>query len=373
MRPVEVLALVSVLILEAGFYPAIARAEGEPGTTLRVMTFNVWHGLRSGESRKRFPGEESERMEERLAWQIEEIRRLDPDVLLFQEVNPNQRQARRYAEALGYDEIHKVTSCGLHLGALFKIPKNVNEGLAILAKPEFGLRRVGKKRLSGNAMCTASWGFQTKESRYGLFGRIIVDGRHVLVATTHLSSPAFVLPDFDQQLEALVTAGVLTQEQHDEIQAVRETKSRRNLDEAEKMLREITRRASRLNGSDAVPIIFGGDFNAEPETSSVEAVLAAGYEQAGTGRDLHTWDPITNHENYRIGTRRHDPLPTFDRPEVEELLEHRATTPRQIDHLFVRNDFEIVSAEMVMNRDKDGLYPSDHFGIMATLTLPPTE
>lgn len=339
------------------------------------MTFNVWHGLRSGESRKRFPGEDSERMEERFAWQIEEIQRLDPDVLLLQEVNPNQRQARRYAEALGYDEIHKVTSCGLHLGGIYKIPKNVNEGLAILARPELELRRIGKKRLSGNAMCTATWGFQTKESRFGLFGEITVDGRQVLVATTHLSSPAFVLPDFDRELASLVADGTLTQEQHDEIQSIREAKSRRNLSEAKRMLSEISRRASRLGsaGSDSVPIIFGGDFNAEPETSSVEAVLAAGYELVGTGPDFHTWDPITNHENYGIGTRRHDPLPTFDRPEVQELLAHRATTPRQIDHLFVNSGFEVVSVEMVMNRERGGILPSDHFGILATLELTAAE
>ena len=106
----------------------------EAETKLEVLTFNVWHGRRSGESRRRFPGEEVGRAERRFERQIEEIRRIDPDVLLLQEVNPNQRQARRYARALGYDEIHKVTSCGIHLGKLYKLPRNVNEGLAILAR-----------------------------------------------------------------------------------------------------------------------------------------------------------------------------------------------------------------------------------------------
>ena len=31
---------------------------------------------------------------------------------------------------------------------------------------------------------------------------------------------------------------------------------------------------------------------------------------------------------------------------------------------------KILSAEMVMNEAKDGIYPSDHFGIQATLSLP---
>ena len=117
-------------------------------------------------------------------------------------INPNRGAT---PQALGYDEIHKVTSCGLHLGGIYKIPKNVNDGIAILAKPELGLRRVGKKRLSGNAKCSATWGIQTKESRYALFGEITVAGQKVLVTTTHLASPAFTPADFDDQLEKMVT------------------------------------------------------------------------------------------------------------------------------------------------------------------------
>jgi endonuclease/exonuclease/phosphatase family metal-dependent hydrolase len=348
-----------------------AAAQGGSETNLKVMTYNVWHGLRSGESNKRFPGEDPQRAAERFDRQIEEIKKLDPDVLLFQEVNPNQKQARKYAAALGYDEIHKVTSCGLHLGAIYKIPKNVNDGIAILAKPEYNLKRVGKKRLSGNATCTASWGFQTKESRYGLFGEITVDGRKILVATTHLSSPVFVLPDFDQQLEGLVADGTLTQEQHDEIQTARESKSQRNVNETKGMLAQMATRSARMGGNDgSAPIIFGGDFNAEPKTPGIRAVYAAGFEETGTGDDFHTWDPVTNEANYSIGTRRHDPLPTFDKPEVEELLAYRSTVPRQIDHLFVKGGLETTSAEMVLTEEYDGHHLSDHFAIMATIELP---
>ena len=368
-------ATVALIVINLGvlsFAPeSSAQSQSDSGTVLRVMTYNVWHGLRSGESRKRFPGEDAKRAQKRFDLQIAEIQRLDPDILLFQEVNPNQRQARRYAEALGYDEIHKVTSCGLHLGAIYKIPKNVNDGIAILAKPELGLRRVGKPRLSGNAMCTASWGFQTKESRYGLLGEITVDGQRVVVTTTHLASPAFVLPDFDEQLQKLVDDGTLTEEQHDEIQATRSAKSKRNVDETQALLRHIDRRSERLGGNGkTVPIIFGGDFNAEPGSPGIRAVDAAGFEEVGTGPEFHTWDPVTNHDNYGIGTRRHDPLPTFGKPEVEELLAHRSTTPRQIDHLFVKGGIEIDSVEMVMDEERDGMYLSDHFAILATLRLP---
>jgi len=359
----QICLLLTALLLA----PMAISAQDASGQTLEAITFNVWHGLRSGESNKRFPGEDEDRKERRLAWQIEELKRLDPDLLFFQEVNPNQPLAGWYAKQLGYDEIHKVTSCGLHLGGIYKIPKNMNEGIAILAKPELGLRRVGKKRLSGNATCSATWGFQTKESRYALFGEITVNGEKVLVTTAHLFSAPFVLPSFDEDLEQLVEQGVLEPAQQAEILAAREQKVQRATGEAKLLVQEIEKRRSRL-GSD-VPVILGGDFNAEPTTPGIAAIKAAGFVEAGTGPDFHTWDPVTNEVNYGIGTRRHDPLPTFDKPEVQELLAHRSTTPRQIDHIFVSPDFKVVAAEMVLNRDKDGMYPSDHFGILAVLQL----
>ena len=73
---------------------------GETPVRLRVMTFNVWHGLRAGESNTKFPGEDEERKKKRFAWQVHLIQELDPDILLFQEVNPNQPQARASAPVI---------------------------------------------------------------------------------------------------------------------------------------------------------------------------------------------------------------------------------------------------------------------------------
>ena len=48
--------LLGLLLAGAGA-PAEA-ADIESGDTLKVLTYNVWHGLRSGESNTRFPGED---------------------------------------------------------------------------------------------------------------------------------------------------------------------------------------------------------------------------------------------------------------------------------------------------------------------------
>jgi endonuclease/exonuclease/phosphatase family metal-dependent hydrolase len=361
--------LVLGLLLAGAGSPVVA-AEAETGDTLKVLTYNVWHGLRSGESNKRFPGEDPADKEGRVAAQIREIEQLDPDLIFFQEVNPNQPEARKYAEALGYDEIHKVTSCGLHLGGLYKIPRNMNEGIAILARPELGLRRVGKKRLSGNAKCTATYGFQTKESRYALFGEITVAGRSLFVATTHLSAPPFVLSGFEENLEGLVKDGTLEAAQRDEILAQLERKRQRNLAEAEGLLAQIEKRLSdRSNPGRVRPVIFGGDFNSAPGTPGIEAIGAAGFRSVTAGSELPTWNPVKNEANYEIGTKRAEPLPTFDLPQIEEMLAVRSTTARQIDHIFVTDDFDVESVEMVLDREVNGRYLSDHFAVLAVLRI----
>jgi endonuclease/exonuclease/phosphatase family metal-dependent hydrolase len=64
-------------------------------------------------------------------------------------------------------------------------------------------------------------------------------------------------------------------------------------------------------------------------------------------------------------------VPTFDLTQIEELLAPRHTTARQIDFLFASDGLVPVSAEMILNRETDGILPSDHFGILVTLRLDP--
>jgi endonuclease/exonuclease/phosphatase family metal-dependent hydrolase len=333
------------------------------------MTFNVWHGLRGEGKKTRLAGEDPARKAQRFEWQIELIREVDPDVLLLQEVNPNARETRRYAETLGYDRISKVTSCGIHVPPI-KIPTNMNDGLAILARPELGLRRVGKKRLSGNAKCSASFGFQTNESRYVLLGEIVVDGRSVLLVTTHLSSPPFVLSDFESNLDRLVAEGVLAADQRDEIVATLERKRTRNFSEVEKVLTQIDKRLGNSAWAGRRErVILGGDFNTEPKTPSIARLEEAGFVNLTSRSELPTWDPIKNHVNQGIGGRTRPPLPTFEIAEVEALLEPRDTTPRQIDFIFLSGSLDAVSTEMAMNRDREGLFPSDHFALLSVVRL----
>lgn len=346
--------------------PGGGRARARAGHDLSVITYNVWHGLRSSGSRWRLPGEDPARTERRFALQLEELRKLQPDVLLLQEVNPNQRRARRYARALGYDEIHKVTNCGIHLGPL-EIPRNMNEGLAILARPELGLVRVGSKRLSGNAHCSATWGFQTRESRYLLMGQIAVGGRRLLLVTTHLSSPPSVVPELEERLEELVAAGTIDESQRGEIVQRLAADRARQLGEVRRLLDEIE---STVTERHCDGVVLAGDFNARSGSVSLEPILRAGFLAAVSDGELATWDPLRNAENHAIGRPRRAPLPDFGSAELAELLERGRQVGRQIDHLFVEGGIRVASASLVMEGTA-ALRPSDHFGLLAELDLTP--
>jgi len=333
-----------------------------PGLALKVLTYNVWHGRRT-EGKRKFPGEDRERYERRFAWQVEQIRSLDPDVILFQEVNPNKRESRKYAEALGYTEIHKVTNCGIHFPPI-KIPTNMNEGLTILGKSDLALKRVGKKKLSGPGNCTAKFGFQTKESRFVLFGEVTVGGRRVLLATTHLHNAPFVLPDFENQVAALVSGGTLTADQQEEILVKLRRRRSRQLEEIHTLLGALDE-LRRERGYELV--VFGGDLNSVPDSKVIDVIKRSGLRSAtaaGNPDDFHTFDPIGNAENIGIGSKSKQPLPTYELPEMEALLKPRRRISRQIDHLFSSQGLAATGSLMVLDEHRDGLLGSDHYGVL---------
>ncbi|HXV76177.1 MAG TPA: endonuclease/exonuclease/phosphatase family protein [Candidatus Polarisedimenticolaceae bacterium] len=347
---------------------ASTRAAPREPTEIRVLTFNAWHGLR-GAPRLRLDGEDPRRKARRFDWQIEQIRRLDPDLLLLQEVNKNARETRRYADALAYDHINKVTNCGIHLPPV-KIPTNFNDGLAILARPGLGLRRVGHKRLSGDAICGESIGFQTRESRFVLFGEIRLGSRTVLVATTHLSAPPPLADPFFARLDRLVAQGRVAHEQRETIARRVDRARRRNLAEVETIVRALDgyRRPKETAGRYR-HLVVGGDFNAEPDTAAIATLERAGLRDVSSDRGLLTWDPRRNRENQSIGRRRSPPVPTFGNPAIEALVGDGTGRPRQIDYIFVSSEFTAVSVELALERPLDGLYASDHFGVFSVLRL----
>ena len=171
-------------------------------------------------------------------------------------------------------------------------------------------------------------------------------------------------------MAGLIADAVLKEEQHDEIVDKLERKRARNLSETRKLLTQIQKYRKKLSKDGwPIPVILGGDFNTEPDTAAIAAVVDSGLQIVAGGPDYLTWDPVKNHENQEIGSRRGWPVPTFDLEEVQQLLAPRRTTARQIDFLFVSEQGAVVSSKMAMDQDRHGLFPSDHFAIFAVIDL----
>lgn len=94
--------------------------------------------------------------------------------------------------------------------------------------------------------------------------------------------------------------------------------------------------------ADGVPTIVMGDFNAPLDEPALTGFAGARYVSAlPAGAAETTLNPARGHAN-----------------------------PRVIDHIFVeRAAFDIADARIIGDRPTGDEYPSDHFGVVATLLV----
>ncbi|MDP2915450.1 MAG: BamA/TamA family outer membrane protein [Candidatus Aminicenantes bacterium] len=141
---------------------------------LRLLTINAWSGLDYEGFFKFGEYEPAERRERRFAALVEQIQKLDPDVVFVQEANFAGRYARRLAKSLGFTEIHQVVNGGIKFGPV-GLPGNFKEGMAILARPSLDLRRHDVWKLSGPfGLYGDVLTFHFGEAVFSLVGRIMV-------------------------------------------------------------------------------------------------------------------------------------------------------------------------------------------------------
>lgn len=102
-----------------------------------------------------------------------------------------------------------------------------------------------------------------------------------------------------------------------------------------------------LGGS---PVILAGDFDAEPDSASLRYLTGdAGYPRA--------WDAV----HYCKPCVTLDPANPLH---AEQLPDWPFT---QIDHVLVRGEVTVVACERVHDSPRDGVWASDHYGLVADL------
>jgi endonuclease/exonuclease/phosphatase family metal-dependent hydrolase len=272
---------------------------------LRVLTFNVWN--EEGDPR-------------RTELINREVRRLDPDLIAFQEVvrAPEHDQLDRLLTGMDHHRTHQA------------------DAMAV-APP-------GEERYGGSAVATR-WPHRVLEV-LDLRLSDAADGPWctlaVLVPVPGLGELLFIGTTLAWRLDA---------------EAARE------------------RQVVALGDLDArhrteLPTIIGGDFNAGPEATSIRYL--SGLQSIG-GRSVHY------HDAWAVAGDGPGHTWTIDNPNAHSVIDQIIGQPehrRRIDYVFVGSwhahphaHCHIRAATLAFDQPADGLWASDHFGVVADLEI----
>lgn len=348
---------------------------------MRFLTFNLWHGL-SPSSLVAFEAlEPAERRRLREELQVQVLREINADFSFFQEVNPVAHRAPALSQALDASAAFQPDLVGLKLFGL-GLPLNLNSGLLILAQKRWGLKWIEAVSLSRPGPSRVrSWGsWQLKEERFALFAETMIPrwGR-VLLVDTHLHHGLELTADFLQEIERLGEELQLSASIISELKTRLARGNQRRAQELATLLRALERHQKRYEA-----VILAGDFNASPVSDLSQMLRDMGFRDAWSevhGEDPgFTFDHNRNPANHLLQSRFPLTLVVEDlsfsasiKDSLLRLARTQENRPRRIDYLWFRAPdlgLKVKRAELVGFPNKEGLAPSDHFGVVTEIDLP---
>jgi len=272
---------------------------------LRVLTFNVWN--EEGDPR-------------RTTLINDELRRLDPDLIAFQEVvqTPGRNQLD---ELLAGMQLHRTHQAQVTATTM-----------------------PGSERYGGNAVATR-WPHRVVEA----LDLRLSDAADVPWCTLAVS---VVLPDEGELLFIVTTTAWRL-----EAESARE---RQVLALSDLDARHRT----------ALPTIIAGDFNAMPDAASIRYL--SGLQSLG-GRSVHY------HDAWAVAGQGPGHTWTFDNPNAKAVIGQivrQADHRRRVDYVFVgswhahpKAHARIRAATLAFDQPVGGVWASDHFGVVVDLDV----
>jgi endonuclease/exonuclease/phosphatase family metal-dependent hydrolase len=119
-----------------------------------------------------------------------------------------------------------------------------------------------------------------------------------------------------------------------------------------------------------LPTIIGGDLNAEPDASSIRYL---------TGRQSLAGRSTLYHDTWAVAGDGPGWTWSVDNPNAREVIDQIVGQPnhrRRIDYVLVGSwhahpgaHCRVTSAELAFDRPVDGVWPSDHFGVVADVEI----
>ena len=125
----------------------------------------------------------------------------------------------------------------------------------------------------------------------------------------------------------------------------------------------VVRRIEELVAQEPAHVVLGGDFNAEPHTSSMRFLTGRTSSEGVSTAYRDAWESVhgpANGATFDPG----NPLTAIDEPDLDR--------GRRIDYVLVRcgdhgPTLRIVDAGLALHEPVDGVQPSDHYGVYADL------
>jgi len=351
---------VLILLLWSGWISILSAGE------LTIVTINVWSGLTYEGIFKMSEYEPREIREKRYSILVNQLQSLNPDIIALQEANKLPHYASRLARDLRMDRIYSVGLGGMKMGCL-GIPTNLKEGDAILAKPEWRLKRVRAVRLSGKGIISDVVSFHFSESNQAIVGQIVTEDGPVYIINVHAHAGLVRDIHWSRRVDFWMDSGNYSDaDRRDAVHSIYEDVLRRQ-SEVRKLLDWI----SRVLPPDA-PIILLGDFNASPDQPEIRWIGDSGFLDTYsvvnyTGVPGYTWDPGRN-----VNIQLHYPVspPDSKLTLIQRLRQENQQRAKRIDYIFIcpgNLSLDITESRIVLNQTEEGHHPSDHFGVLTRI------
>ncbi len=337
---------------------------------MRVVTYNVWHGLSPGDWLWFKELEPRTRRQRREQLQLELLGSLDADVICLQEVNPLSERRRKFVEQLKMNSLAAWDQAGAKVRSV-GLPFNLESGLLILASKKHELTWERCLQLSGPpSFKMGLWlRLQVVEERFALIGTLKIDGASYRIVNLHLHHGPEWNSALSGELHKLAQEGVLS--------ASVKTELERRLvagDDRRKMELQTLLTVLEEDRSNYVGDILCGDFNFSPEHPLWTWMEEQGFKDLSRGCEP-TFDSLTNVANHMFLREFQLPVETEDlsfepsaRRKILSVLREHDRTPRKIDYIWWRSsreegDASKVTCCLIGLPDEQGLAPSDHYGV----------
>ncbi len=367
MKALQVFTIgLSVCALIATISCAKKEAPSFTGTTLKVVTINVWSGLDYKGTLTMGEYETPEVREARYQALLAELKKLSPDVVGLNEANFLPDYAKRLAADLGYDYLHHVGVSGVRIGRV-GLPWNLREGDAILARKELRLECAGRKHLGGGGFVWNWLSFHTDDATQVVLAKLRAGEKDVYVALTHVhASPADTLETREKLAELKKRFNYSDAELAAAVAKLESDNTWRK-DEIEKLIVFLKEKVPA-----GAPVILMGDFNAEIDSPEMRRLSSAGYSDTfrpSAKNPGYTWNGGENANIRKYYGKR----PNEKHEEIYEHLDAVSVlSGKRIDFILINEALgknAAVQSHVCFNTMKDGVHPSDHYGVFSEIKL----